>query len=187
MALPFPILSDVDGRFAAALRLPSFTAGGEIYLKRLTLLIDEGRIDRVFYPVARPGGPRGRGLAEAYGSDLKRLVLGVLDRIAEPVEPFLEIVGKQRHAEQIVLGAVGALGARGGQRFLELVWRKRAPADPGESDQARLLVDIEVANEFLELLLGRVVGEGFEDRLGVVIGAWRPRPKPRPWPRFRAP
>ena len=56
LALLFPILSDVDGGFTAALRLPSFTAGGEIYLRRLTLLIDEGRIDRVFYPVRDPAG-----------------------------------------------------------------------------------------------------------------------------------
>ena len=56
LGLLFPILSDVDGRFAAALRLPSFSTGGKIYLKRLTLLIDEGRIDRVFYPVRDPAG-----------------------------------------------------------------------------------------------------------------------------------
>ena len=55
LGLPFPILGDADGRFAA-LRLPSFTAGGEIYLKRLTLLIDEGRIESVFYPVRDPAG-----------------------------------------------------------------------------------------------------------------------------------
>lgn len=43
----------------------------------------------------------------------KALVLGVLDRVAEPVEPFLEIVGQERHAEKIVFGAVDALGAGG--------------------------------------------------------------------------
>jgi peroxiredoxin len=54
LALPFPILSDAEGRFAAALRLPSFTTGGEIYLKRLTLLIEDGGIATVFYPVPDP-------------------------------------------------------------------------------------------------------------------------------------
>ena len=54
LALPFPILSDAGGRFAAALRLPSFTTGGETYLKRLTLLIGDGRIESVFYPVRDP-------------------------------------------------------------------------------------------------------------------------------------
>lgn len=56
LALPFPILSDADGRLAEALDLPSFTTGGEIYLKRLTLLIGDGRIDRMFYPVPDPAG-----------------------------------------------------------------------------------------------------------------------------------
>ena len=56
LELPFAILSDADGRFATALDLPSFTTGGEIYLRRLTLLIGDGRIDRVFYPVADPAG-----------------------------------------------------------------------------------------------------------------------------------
>lgn len=54
LALPFPILSDADGRFAAALGLPSFATGGEIYLKRLTFLLEDGRIETVFYPVAEP-------------------------------------------------------------------------------------------------------------------------------------
>jgi peroxiredoxin len=56
LALPFPILSDADGGFAAGLQLPNFTTGGETYLKRLTLLIADGHIDRVFYPVPDPAG-----------------------------------------------------------------------------------------------------------------------------------
>jgi peroxiredoxin len=56
LRLPFPILSDVDGRFADALGLPRFTTGGEAYLKRLTLLIEDGRIARAFYPVPDPAG-----------------------------------------------------------------------------------------------------------------------------------
>jgi peroxiredoxin len=56
LALPFPILSDTAGRFTAALRLPTFTTGGEIYLKRLTLVVRDGRIERVFYPVPNPAG-----------------------------------------------------------------------------------------------------------------------------------
>jgi peroxiredoxin len=65
LALPFPILSDAEGRFAAALRLPSFTTGGEIYLKRLTLLIEDDRIDAVFYPVSDPAGHAGQVLFRA--------------------------------------------------------------------------------------------------------------------------
>jgi peroxiredoxin len=56
LALPFPILSDGAGRFAAALGLPSFTAGGDVYLKRLTLQVKDGQIERVFYPVPDPAG-----------------------------------------------------------------------------------------------------------------------------------
>jgi peroxiredoxin len=56
LALPFPILSDADGGFAAGLQLPNFTTGGETYLKRLTLLIADGHIDKVFYPVPDPAG-----------------------------------------------------------------------------------------------------------------------------------
>jgi peroxiredoxin len=52
--VPFPILSDGEGRFSAALALPSFATGGENYLKRLTLIIEEGRIESVFYPVVEP-------------------------------------------------------------------------------------------------------------------------------------
>jgi peroxiredoxin len=54
LALPFPILSDAEGRFAAALRLPNFTTGGETYLRRLTLVVKDGVIEQVFYPVPNP-------------------------------------------------------------------------------------------------------------------------------------
>jgi peroxiredoxin len=56
LALPFPILSDTAGRFAAALNLPSFTTGGDVYLERLTLQVKGGQIERVFYPVPDPAG-----------------------------------------------------------------------------------------------------------------------------------
>jgi peroxiredoxin len=54
LRLPFPILSDAAGRFTAVLALPTFAAGDAIYLKRLTLVIRDGRVERVFYPVPRP-------------------------------------------------------------------------------------------------------------------------------------
>jgi peroxiredoxin len=54
LRVPFPILSDAEGRFTAALALPSFVTGGEIYLKRLTLVIGDGSIKTVFYPVHEP-------------------------------------------------------------------------------------------------------------------------------------
>ena len=52
--LPFELLSDSGLAFAEALELPTFEAEGMILIKRLTLVIDEGRIEKVFYPVFPP-------------------------------------------------------------------------------------------------------------------------------------
>ena len=52
--LPFAILSDADLALTKALRLPTFEVVGMTLLKRLTLVIDEGRITHVFYPVFPP-------------------------------------------------------------------------------------------------------------------------------------
>jgi peroxiredoxin len=56
LRLPFSVLSDAEGVFAAALGLPSFTTGGETYLKRLTLVVENGNIESVVYPGADPTG-----------------------------------------------------------------------------------------------------------------------------------
>jgi peroxiredoxin len=63
LRLPFPILSDAEGRMASALALPSFTTGGEIYLKRLTLVVNAGTIEAVLYPVADPASHAGEVLS----------------------------------------------------------------------------------------------------------------------------
>ena len=52
--LPYAILSDRSRALALALRLPTFEAGGEILLKRLTLVIDDGVVAKAFYPVFPP-------------------------------------------------------------------------------------------------------------------------------------
>ena len=54
--IPFAILSDEAFVLQKALNLPTFEAGGIAYLKRLTLVVREGRIEKFFYPVAKPGG-----------------------------------------------------------------------------------------------------------------------------------
>lgn len=54
MRLPFPLLSDAVGVLRLALNLPTFETGGATYLKRLTLVLRDGRIDRVVYPVHPP-------------------------------------------------------------------------------------------------------------------------------------
>ncbi|GAA2206037.1 hypothetical protein GCM10009850_014950 [Nonomuraea monospora] len=51
-SIPFPLLSDVDLRLTAALRLPTFRAGQDLKLKRLILVIDRARtIRHVVFPV----------------------------------------------------------------------------------------------------------------------------------------
>ncbi|MBV8379096.1 MAG: peroxiredoxin [Verrucomicrobia bacterium] len=51
LALPYPLLSDHDLRFAHALRLPTFQFDSMTLIKRLTLILDNGSIAKVFYPV----------------------------------------------------------------------------------------------------------------------------------------
>ena len=52
--LPYSLLSDRDGVLASALRLPTFTIHGRTMLKRLTLVVREGTVEKVFYPVFPP-------------------------------------------------------------------------------------------------------------------------------------
>lgn len=52
--LPFPLLSDHSLAFSNALGLPLFKAGGLTLIKRLTLIIDNGSIEHVLYPVLQP-------------------------------------------------------------------------------------------------------------------------------------
>jgi peroxiredoxin len=59
--LPYALLSDAELRLARALKLPTFEVEGMTLLKRLTLIIDAGRISDVVYPVFPPD--RGADLA----------------------------------------------------------------------------------------------------------------------------
>jgi peroxiredoxin len=52
--LPFAILSDADFALQRALRLPTFAVDGMVLLKRMALVIDDGMIGKVFYPVFPP-------------------------------------------------------------------------------------------------------------------------------------
>jgi peroxiredoxin len=54
LKLPFHLLSDRELQFARALKLPTFEFDSMILIKRLTLVIDDGRITKVFYPVFPP-------------------------------------------------------------------------------------------------------------------------------------
>jgi peroxiredoxin len=52
--LPYPLLSDKGLDLIQALRLPTFEFAGETLVERLALIIDSGRITKVFYPVFPP-------------------------------------------------------------------------------------------------------------------------------------
>ena len=52
--LPFEVLSDADLAFAGALRLPTFRVQSMVLIKRLTLILRDGAIEKVFYPVFPP-------------------------------------------------------------------------------------------------------------------------------------
>jgi peroxiredoxin len=52
--LPFPLLSDERLEMTTALSLPTFEVDGMTLIKRLTLIIDDGVIETVFYPVFPP-------------------------------------------------------------------------------------------------------------------------------------
>ena len=61
--LPFPLLSDEKLALGRALRLPTMEVGGMTLIKRLTLVIDEAKITKVFYPVFPPDRNAGEVLA----------------------------------------------------------------------------------------------------------------------------
>ena len=52
--LPFAVLSDEKLAFARALKLPTFEVVGMTLLKRMALVIDDGVVRKVFYPVFPP-------------------------------------------------------------------------------------------------------------------------------------
>ncbi|WP_104111321.1 MerR family DNA-binding transcriptional regulator [Arthrobacter sp. N199823] len=55
LSLPFPMLSDPEFSLADALKLPTFSAPGHARLyTRLTLVVNAGTIEHVFYPIFPP-------------------------------------------------------------------------------------------------------------------------------------
>jgi peroxiredoxin len=52
--LPYEILSDREFRLTEALRLPTFEYEGKRLIKRLALVVNASRIEKVFYPVFPP-------------------------------------------------------------------------------------------------------------------------------------
>jgi peroxiredoxin len=52
--MPFPVIADPERRLGAALNLPTFEIEGYVLYKRLTLVAEDARIVKVFYPVFPP-------------------------------------------------------------------------------------------------------------------------------------
>jgi peroxiredoxin len=52
--LPFAVLSDADLLLARAMRLPTMQVEGRTLLKRLTLVLRDGAVEHVLYPVFPP-------------------------------------------------------------------------------------------------------------------------------------
>ncbi|WP_338727420.1 peroxiredoxin [Haladaptatus sp. DJG-WS-42] len=61
--LPFEMLSDAEWELTKELDLPTFTIDGADYLKRLTLVVSDGQIEHVFYPIFPPDEHAGDVLA----------------------------------------------------------------------------------------------------------------------------
>jgi peroxiredoxin (alkyl hydroperoxide reductase subunit C) len=61
--LPFPVLSDEKLELTRALGLPTMEVAGLTLMKRMALIIDDGRITRIFYPVFPPDRNAGDVLA----------------------------------------------------------------------------------------------------------------------------
>jgi len=61
--LPFPVLSDEALELTHALNLPTMEVAGLVMIKRLALIVDDGRITHVFYPVFPPDRNAGDVLA----------------------------------------------------------------------------------------------------------------------------
>jgi peroxiredoxin len=73
LRLPFRMLSDAGFQLAEGLGLPTFEAGGARLYKRLTLIISDGRIEHVFYPIFPPNEHARQVLAWLLDNRVRRL------------------------------------------------------------------------------------------------------------------
>ena len=62
-SMPFPVVSDPERKLGAALGLPTFDIAGLTLYKRITLVAEDARIVKVFYPVFPPDANAGDVLA----------------------------------------------------------------------------------------------------------------------------
>ena len=62
-AMPFPVIADPERKLGAALGLPTFDIAELTLYKRITLVAEDSRIVKVFYPVFPPDANAGDVLA----------------------------------------------------------------------------------------------------------------------------
>ncbi|MFD4504823.1 peroxiredoxin [Streptomyces sp. NPDC058457] len=63
LRLPFRMLSDPTHGLARTLGLPTFATAGQTLYKRLTLIVRDGVVEHVFYPVFPPDEHAGQVLS----------------------------------------------------------------------------------------------------------------------------
>ena len=68
LKLPFDVLSDAGGKLREAWDLPVFNAGNETFLRRVTLILEEGKIVHAFDPV-HPPADHARQVLESLGAN----------------------------------------------------------------------------------------------------------------------
>jgi peroxiredoxin len=61
--LPFPLLSDAGFELTRGISLPTMTVAGMVLIRRLAMVVDDGRITHVLYPVFPPDRNAGDVLA----------------------------------------------------------------------------------------------------------------------------
>jgi peroxiredoxin len=67
--LPFALLCDEERKLAQALRLPMMEVAGMVLNRRLTLIVEAGRIVKVFYPIFPPDRNAGDVIAALRAPD----------------------------------------------------------------------------------------------------------------------
>ncbi|WP_313349765.1 glutaredoxin 3 [Paracoccus sp. (in: a-proteobacteria)] len=78
LGLSFPILSDADFRLTDALRLPTMVVEGMRLIRRLTLIVKDGVIEQVFYPVFPPNRSAAEVIARLQDNTVPAQGSGVL-------------------------------------------------------------------------------------------------------------